>query len=114
MTGQEKKHICYNGTRCLTVSKAKLVHLDFILETIRNDRKSHILGENKVQIWVYCVASISVFSSVKWRILPPRLDGYLDKYLQNALAQSLSFNTIQQTVADSFITRFHSSQLLML
>ena len=41
MTGQEKKHICYNGTRCLTVSKAKLVHLDFILETIRNDRKSH-------------------------------------------------------------------------
>ena len=50
MTGQEKKHICYNGTRCLTVSKAKLVHLDFILETIRNDRKSHILGENKVQI----------------------------------------------------------------
>lgn len=50
MTGQEKKHICYNGTRCLTVSKAKLVHLDFILETIRNDRKSRILGENKVQI----------------------------------------------------------------
>lgn len=47
--GEEKKYTCYNGTRCLRVLETKLVRLYLILETIRKDRKSHILGENKVQ-----------------------------------------------------------------
>ena len=48
--GEEKKYTCYNGTRCLRrVLETKLVRLYLILETIRKDRKSRILGENSVQ-----------------------------------------------------------------